>query len=137
MSDRLAYAARLIHGAWAQNKAMTLYAQGTLAQQLDRMLWEIPATGFVPHCFGDSPLAAETPIVIARNAAELATPHQTQRLINLSDELPPGFERFESLVEVVSQDDETRLAGRERVHLYREQGLDVQFKDIGAESHGG
>lgn len=137
MNDRLAYAARLIHGAWTQNKAMTLYAQGALAQQLDRLLWETPSTGFIPHCFGDSPLAAETPIVIARNAAELARPHQTERIINLSDELPPGFERFDRLVEVVSQDDETRLAGRERVRLYREQGLEVQFKDIGAESHGG
>lgn len=137
MDDRLAYAARLIQGAWAQKKAMTLYANGALAEQLDRLLWEIPNTGFVPHCFGDSPLAQETPVVIARNAHELATPTQTQRLINLSDDLPPDFERFDSLVEVVSQDDATRLAGRDRVRLYRERGIEVQFKDTGAESHGG
>jgi DNA polymerase-3 subunit chi len=135
MSDRLPYAARLIAGAWAQKKAMTVYAPDQdLASQLDQMLWNQPPLGFTPHCLGDSALVAETPILIARSEEELARSNQDQRLLNLSNELPPGFARFESLVEVVSQEDEIKQSGRERVKFYRERGYDVQFKDIGNES---
>ena len=135
MNDRLPYALRLIAGAWAQKKAITIYApEHGMAQQLDQMLWTQHATGFIPHCMGDSPLAAETPILIARSEEELARSAQDQRLLNLSDELPPGFARFESLVEVVSQEDKVRNSGRERVKFYRERGYEVQFKDIAGES---
>jgi DNA polymerase III subunit chi len=135
MNDRLPYALRLIAGAWAQKKAITIYApEHGLAQQLDQMLWTQNATGFIPHCLGDSPLAAETPILIARSEEELARSTQDQRLLNLSDELPPGFARFESLVEVVSQEEAVRNGGRERVKFYRERGYEVQFKDIASES---
>ena len=131
MSERLPYALRLITGAWTQKKAMTIYASDeALARQLDEMLWTQPANGFVPHCLGDSPLAAETPILIARNEAELAKGMQDQRLINLSDELPPGFARFESLVEVVSQDEAVRQGGRDRVRFYRERGYEIEFKEV-------
>jgi hypothetical protein len=37
----------------------------TVAAALDRHLWGHPPTGFVPHVDIDSPLAAETPVVIA------------------------------------------------------------------------
>jgi len=135
MNERLPYALRLIAGAWAQKKAITIYApEPGMAQQLDQMLWTQPATGFIPHCLGDSPLAAETPILIARNEEELARSMQDQRLLNLSEELPPGFARFDSLVEVVSQDEVVRNSGRERVKFYRERGYEVQFKDIAGEA---
>lgn len=135
MNDRLPYALRLISGAWAQQKALTIYAPDHgLAQQLDNLLWTQNPTGFIPHCLGDSPLAAETPILIARSEEELNRSTQDQRLINLSNELPPGFARYDSLVEVVSQEDEVRNSGRERVKFYRERGYEVQFKDISGES---
>jgi DNA polymerase-3 subunit chi len=134
MNDRLPYALRLISGAWAQKKAITIYAPDRgVALQLDNLLWTQNSTGFIPHCLGDSPLAAETPILIARNEAELECSTQDQRLLNLSNELPPGFARFESLVEVVSQEDDVRDSGRERVKFYRERGYEVQFKDIASE----
>ena len=135
MNERLPYALRLIAGAWAQKKAITIYApEHGMAQQLDQMLWTQHATGFIPHCMGDSPLVVETPILIARNEAELARSAQEQRLLNLSEELPPGFARFDSLVEVVSQDEVVRNSGRERVKFYRERGYEVQFKDIADET---
>lgn len=135
MNERLPYALRLIAGAWAQKKAITIYApERGMAQQLDQLLWTQQATGFIPHCLGDSPLAAETPILIARSEEELERSTQDQRLLNLSDELPPGFARFESLVEVVSQEEAVRNSGRERVKFYRERGYEVQFKDIAGDS---
>lgn len=127
-SDRLAAACALIGGAWAKRKAVLVYApDAPVADSLDRMLWTHAQLSFVPHCRADSPLAAETPILIADR---LETVAQNERLMNLSRGIPPGYERFQSLVEVVGRDEEDRQAARERVHLYKEQGCDVQYFDL-------
>ena len=101
-----------------------------MAERLDRLLWTQPATGFFPHCRADSPLAAETPVLIAGSLE--VTPHH-DKLLNLSNELPPGFSRFEDLVEVISEDDAVRLPARERVRFYRDRGYDIQFRDLNKE----
>ncbi|HEX6734902.1 MAG TPA: DNA polymerase III subunit chi [Azonexus sp.] len=127
-SDRLAAACALLGGAWAKRKAMLVYAPDALvADGLDRLLWTQAQLSFIPHCRADSPLAAETPILIADR---LDTVPQQERLMNLSRTMPPGYARFQSLIEVVGRDEDDRLAARERVHQYKEQGCDVQYFDL-------
>ena len=99
--------------------------------QLDRLLWTQPPIGFTPHCLLDSTLAAETPVILA--GALERTPHD-ECLLNLSDEIPPGFGRFEHLVEVVSTADRDRLPGRERFRFYRERGYPLETSDISGEA---
>lgn len=98
-----------------------------MAERFDRMLWTHPATGFLPHCRVDSPLAGETQVLIATS---LDNTPQHQRLLNLSNELPPAFSRFENLVEIISVDDAVRLPARDRVKYYRDRGYDIQFRDL-------
>lgn len=128
VGDRLAAAVNLLGKAHAQGKNFVVYAPdaGT-AQRLDQMLWAQPALGFVPHCKDDSPLARETPIVITGNPQTVA---QDQRLLNLSDEVPPGFESFENLVEIVSSDGEDLHPARERYKRYRTQGYEIQSHEL-------
>ena len=64
-------------------------------------------------------------------ANELTAPNQTDRLFNLSFEVPPNFSRFTSVIEVVGQDEAERHAGRERVRFYKDRGYDVQYFDLG------
>lgn len=129
-SDRLAAAARwLAEAALARRTVLVLAPGEETAERLDRLLWTQAATSFVAHARADSPLAAESPIVIARDIGTL--PHD-QVLLNLGDELPPNFARFEELVEVVSDDDEVRLPARERFKFYRERGYAPESRDIGA-----
>jgi DNA polymerase-3 subunit chi len=101
-------------------------------EELDRMLWVTPATGFTPHCRADSNLAGETPIVFT---AELDKPLHDTCLMNLSDEIPPGFSRFQHLVEIVSVDAGDRLRGRERFRFYRERGYPLEARDFAAEGY--
>lgn len=127
-SDRLNAVAALISKAAQQKKAMLVYAPDPhIADAIDRQLWVQQPTSFVPHVRAHSPLAAETLVVIADT---LENASQTQRLFNLSREIPPGFSRFASLIEVVGQDDEDRLAGRERVKFYKDRGYEIQFIDL-------
>ncbi len=98
-----------------------------LGEHFDRLLWTQKAIGFLPHCRSDSPLAGATPILIA-NSIETASQHRC--LLNLSNELPPSFSRFEHLVEIISVDDAVRLPARDRVKHYRDRGYEIQFRDL-------
>jgi len=131
-TDRIAAAAALIGKAVMQKKAMLVYApDAEIASTLDRYLWTHPPTGFVPHVRNDSPLAAETPVLISDN---LDSPPQNDRLVNLSAVIPPGFSSFTSVIEVVGQHDEERLAGRERAKFYKDRGYEIKYFDL-SEKH--
>jgi len=121
--DRLQIACRLAGKAVAQKKRLLIYApQPEMASRIDKMLWTWPATGFVPHCALHDPLAAETPVLIA---ADDETPPWCEVLLNLGDECPPHFARFERLLEIVAADEENRKAGRARYKHYQERGYPI------------
>lgn len=133
--DRIAAIAGLVARAHAQRKPLLVYAPDPVqAQAIDRALWTLTPTGFIPHVRLSSPLAAETPILIAEKLDAVPAEHAPcaghDRLINLSDELPPGFARFASLIEVVSEAPEVRLPARERYKFYKDRGYEIRTHDL-------
>lgn len=131
-SDRIGATVALIGRAFAQRKAMLVYApDAEVAAALDRQLWMHPPTGFIPHVAIDSPLASETPVLIA---STLESVPQDERLLNLSSEIPPGFSRFASLIEVVGQHDDERSDGRSRARFYKDRGYDIRYVDCAGNS---
>ena len=126
--DRLqAVAAWLAHASGEHKPVLVNVPASQRSGELDRLLWTQPPTGFTPHCRADDKLAAETPIVLA---AGLDDPHHDGCLLNLADEIPPGFSRFRQLIEIVSVEDGDRLPGRERFRFYRERGYPLEARDI-------
>ena len=127
-ADKIAAACALLTGAYAKKKPVLVYAlESTVASNIDRTLWTHSALGFVPHCRADSPLAPETPILITDTLENIP---QDERLMNLSREIPPGFSRFESLIEVVGQEEDDRSAARDRVKFYKDRGYEVRYFDL-------
>lgn len=131
-ADRIQSAAQWLQRAWAERPAaefpILVYVPDTeQATRLDRLLWTQPALSFVPHCSTSSMLAAETPILLTDRLDE---PARECCLVNLSDDLPPGFSRFEHLVEIVSTDDKDRLPARGRFKFYRDRGYAIESHDI-------
>jgi len=127
-ADKIAAACALLGGAYAKNKPVLVYAPDSeIANGVDRMLWTQSALSFVPHCRGNSPLAGETPILITDNLDKVP---QDDRLMNLGQEVPPGFSRFHSLIEVVSQEPADRDSARERVRFYKDRGYEVRYFDL-------
>ena len=111
-----------------QKKTLLVFApDAEIASALDRHLWTHPPTGFIPHVRSDSPLAKETPVLITDN---LNAPLQNDRLFNLSAEVPPGFSNFTSLIEVVGEGAEERLAGRQRVKFYMDHHYEIKYFDL-------
>ena len=122
--DRLGAAITWLQQAHRKRQQVVVYAPDPLlATELDRLLWVRPATGFLPHCRGDSALATMTPVVISSELEQL--PHE-ECLLNLSNEVPPGFSRFSLLIEIAGTAPEERLPARERFKFYRDRGYELQ-----------
>jgi len=126
--DRLQVACRLAGKAVKQGSRMLIYApDADVASRLDTLMWTWPAIGFVPHVKAQSPLAAETPVLIASGEE---TPAQCELLLNLGSECPPHFERFARLFELVDTTEENRQAGRNRYRFYQERGYKISNHDL-------
>jgi len=133
-ADRLQVACRLAGKALAQKKRMLVFApQPDLAHKVDRMLWTWPATGFVPHCLAEDPIAADTPVLIATGPGTVPA---CDILLNLDEDCPPRFESFERVLEIVSADEAERASGRARYKFYRDRGFAIANHDLAAEKHG-
>ncbi|MGB8433760.1 MAG: DNA polymerase III subunit chi [Burkholderiales bacterium] len=128
-TDRLQVACRLAAKAAQQQLRVLIYApDAEVARNVDRMLWTSPPTGFLPHCMVHDRLAADTPVLIAADAD--TTPHD-EVLVNLGDDRPAHFARFQRLVEIVGRDEPGRAAARDRFRFYRERGYEIYTHHLG------
>ena len=109
-------------------RVLILAPDEATARAIDKLLWSIPATGFVPHCMVRDALAPETPVLIGRDCDSL--PHDDV-LLNLGTDSPAPFSRFRRLIELVANDDEDRQAGRARFRFYRDRGYEIHHHDLG------
>ena len=129
--DRIAVACRLVTKAVQRAHRVLVYVpEPELAQKFDRSLWTWQAVSFVPHCQAGDALADETPVVISSGNETLPN---RDILINLAAECPPFFERHERLLEIVTQDEEDRRAGRARFGFYRDRGYAIRNHDLAVE----
>lgn len=125
---KLQFACQLAAKAVQQSLRVVIYVPDeNAARGIDKMLWTFQATGFVPHCPAIHTLASETPVVIAREDAEM--PHY-QVMLNLHGESPPSFSRFERLIELVGADDDDRRLARDRYRFYRDRGYEIHHHDL-------
>jgi DNA polymerase-3 subunit chi len=128
VADKLATACRIAAKAYGLgHRMLVLCPDRETASRVDRMLWTAPATGFIPHCAPNDPLAAETPIIVDASGD---TPLGDEVLLNLRAEWPPFFGRYQRLVEIVSTDEEDRKSARERFKFYRDRGYEIRTHDL-------
>lgn len=131
-NDRLQAAAKWIADAQRSDsparEPLVVYAPlKEYADALDRLLWTHVATGFTPHCQAGSALAGETPVLIT---TQLDMSLHDRHLVNLSNEIPPEFDQFGHVTEIINLNDDVRLPGRERFRFYREKGHPIENHDL-------
>ncbi len=132
VGDKLEYSCRLLRKAHAGGAKLLVTADPVMLAQLDQMLWTLSATEFLPHCRSDAPPAtlALSPIVLAASALEPVLQGRAAGvLVNLGQDIPPGFESFERFIEIVSSAPEDRLAGRQRWNHYKQRGYALKAHD--------
>ncbi|MCV2368708.1 DNA polymerase III subunit chi [Roseateles oligotrophus] len=132
--DRLAYVCRLLRKAQQSGARVGVCGPPASLRRLDAALWVFEPAEFVPHlnlsaAAADPMVAAATPILLIEHALNLG---HREVLLNLGLEMPQGFDQFQRLLEVVSQDAEQVQAGRRRYRLYEELGISVNHHKVSA-----
>lgn len=126
--NKLSVARQLVNKAWCQNLNVLVYvSDDSLADEMDRLLWTMPALSFVPHCRINHPLASATPIQIGSGMDMLA---QADVLINLDPDPPSVFSRFDRLLEIVTNEESDLVSSRQRYRFYMERGYDLVTHDL-------
>lgn len=128
VQDKELFACKLCAKALKQGlQVLVLTRDESNSTRMDRMLWSVSATGFLPHCRARDELAAMTPVIVDHDPGDLA--HE-QVLLNLSDGRPDFFSRFQRLIEIVTGDPSDLEAARERFRFYRDRGYEIRSHDM-------
>ena len=127
--SRLQFANRIATKALQQKLRIAIFSKDeTLTRAVDKLMWSHPTTGFIPHCVGIDKLADETPVVVVQNTD---CPLHLDVLINLDQEPPPRFERFQRLIEIVSRDDKSdQENARKRFRFYKDRGYAMAHHNL-------
>jgi DNA polymerase-3 subunit chi len=127
--DKAAYVCRLLRKAYLKGARLTVLAPAEQLGTLDRGLWLIGQGEFVPHCLGsDEPaLRRHSPIQFV---SQLDDQVPTEVLVNLGEEVPAEYARFQRVIEVVGLRDEDRAAARQRWRRYQADGITPQRFDL-------
>ena len=126
---RLRLACRIAEKAYLARQKVVCYSDdAALLPRFDELLWNFGDGSFVPH---DTVLkdgaACEAPVALTSgplpaNAADV--------LINLGAGVPPFFEKFARVAEVLDARPEVRAAGRERFKAYRGKSIEPQTHNV-------
>ena len=120
VTNPLTATARLVGKAYAQGRRVRVVTpDAATTAALDKLLWEQPVEGFVPHVTMTSPHVAHTPVIVDHSLLHEGT---ADVLINLSAEPPAFFARFERMFEIVGQEATLAAAGRARWAFYKARG---------------
>jgi DNA polymerase III subunit chi len=120
--QRWIFACRLAEKAYLSDlKVVILQNDLSDAKTMDDLLWTFNERSFVPHdlCV-DEKFDAATPVHIGLDGSKLPA---VDLLVNLTDRLPEGLQRYARVAEIIDADAERRRLGRERFKSYRDLKL--------------
>ena len=124
--DRLTQAVRLAALAWERRKPITFFVPDPAqAEAFDKALWANDPTSFIPHCHANSAEADRTLIIITD---DLNAVRQDELLVNLADEVPPGFARYQRLFEIVTRHEADKTTSRDRMAFYKDRGYPITYR---------
>ncbi len=130
VTDKLAKATELCERAVAKGRQLTVFTQDdAMSNSLQQKLWQHSPISFLPSADSQDDASAHAPIVLDAAGSHLI---QDDILINLKTEHPPFFSRFRYLVELVGNDEDDKVAARQRYKFYRDRGYQVKSTNAAA-----
>ncbi|MDQ0570611.1 DNA polymerase-3 subunit chi [Variovorax paradoxus] len=131
--DKVNYACRLVRKAVsARGLRVVVVGEAPMLEAVDAALWQLAPSDFIAHCRGDAPahMLARSPVILCAEGADAASLPHREMLVNLGPEVPAGFERFERLIDIVSDEAVDRQIGRSRWRHYADRGYTIQPHDF-------
>ena len=131
--DPLRYLCRLLRKVQQAGMSALVCVPPGLARELDLTLWTFSAEEFVAHALwsADGVLQTHSPILIADRAVEWPGAQVLVNALPLTD-LPPAYEGYRKVVEIVGLDEPGREAARRRWRAYTAKGHRLKRHDAAA-----
>jgi DNA polymerase-3 subunit chi len=126
------HACRVVRKAFGSGRSVLAFSRDAQRlARLDSALWTFSALDFLPHVYADSELADRTPVWLSMT--QLAD-RERDVLLLLDEQVAPDFERwferFERVIEIVSNDADDRARARARFKAYRDRGFAPRSHEI-------
>ena len=137
-SDRLLHACRLVRKAFHSGKVseekplLVFCTDAPRLRRFDDLLYEFSESDFIPHVDADHPLAEESPVLLCQTHYTPQPPRTPFVLINLDDEVPEFFSRFDRVFEIVGPDEDDKQKARLRYAFYKSRGYAIAQHDLSA-----
>lgn len=132
-ANREQFACRIAEKAYRLGHSVYVHTRDAQqAKKMDQLLWTFNQGSFVPHAIeGDSP-DPKAPILIGHSPELQDHSHINERevLINLAQDIPLFFSSFKRVAEVIDQQQENKVSGRERYRFYRDRGYTLKDHSI-------
>lgn len=130
--DKQSYACRLLRKGYLRGARLVVRTDAQWLSSLDTALWTFAQGEFIPHaCEGDDPMVLQrSPIQIYSEIPVMLDASEAMVLVNLCSSMPPGYERFGRVIEVVTQEENERLQARERWKAYKQDGIELVRHDL-------
>ncbi|KHD09377.1 hypothetical protein PN36_32560 [Candidatus Thiomargarita nelsonii] len=118
---------QLVDKAWHQGYRVYIQTHSIAqAQQFDVMLWIFKEESFLPHdIYPDVLSSAPIQIGYTEQVCE-----GFDVLINLTEAVPPFFDQFKRIADIVDDTHKAREAGRNRYRFYSRKGLMLKTHEI-------
>ncbi len=128
VTDKQQVIADLVQSALRKRRQVTVFVKDeTAAGNVSSNLWQNKPEYFIPNVQSNHLNFANTPVVIGFQGDDLTRDlMQDDMLINLTTHEPIFFSRFTQLVELVSDDDQDKIAARARFKFYRDRGYEIK-----------
>lgn len=124
VSNKQQVLADLVQAALQKRRHVTIcVADASSAAIVSAHLWQHQPESFLPNVAANHVAAAQTPVLI--HWQEMAL-QQDELLINLRLDQPTFFSRFTHLIELVSDDEQDKIAARARFKFYRDRGYEIK-----------
>ncbi len=122
--ERQLFACRLAEKAFRQGLDVYLHTGNQQqAEAMDELLWSFRSHSFLPHGLMTEPQAINIGF-----GNDPGGHHQL--LINLSNTIPDFFSRFERVSEIIVDQEQLKVAGRQNYKFYKDRGYALSFHDM-------
>lgn len=123
------FACRLVEKVYQQQRKLYLHCPDTaLANQLNDDLWTFRQGSFIPHLPAKELEGEHDPTPIVIGSSDTPPAGFDDVLVNLSDEVPAFFSRFQRTLEIVTP--VNRATARKRYKFYQDQGCKLETHNV-------
>jgi len=122
------FVCRLLDKAYQQKQQVYVQLNNeTEAKVLDDLLWTFREEAFIPHDIIQTDAITPAPILMSFTKA----PAQAQNiLLNLTADIPPFYNQFKRVIEIVPDENKSKEICRKKFRQYKEANCELATHDL-------